>query len=112
MRFPRTEADARVLKRFAPRDLTSSLAYLIGFRDQAYRQMAVDALRLENGDTVVEIGCGTGRNFSKLERAVGPNGMIVGVDISERVALPYQVAASGQAPQNVSHVSMRDTRAQ
>ncbi|MFL6572182.1 MAG: class I SAM-dependent methyltransferase, partial [Burkholderiales bacterium] len=51
--------------------------------DWAYRQKAVDALQLTSGDRVVEIGCGTGRNFALLERAVGPGGVIFAVDISE-----------------------------
>jgi len=33
----------------------------------------------------VEIGCGTGRNFALLERAVGPGGAIIAVDASEEV---------------------------
>lgn len=78
-----TESEARPLSTFAPRDFTSSLAYAIGFRDWAYRRRAVDLLRLTRGDRVVEIGCGTGRNFSLLERAVGPGGAIIGVDLSE-----------------------------
>jgi ubiquinone/menaquinone biosynthesis C-methylase UbiE len=64
-------------------DFTTGLAYAIGFRDRAYRQRAVDALALAQGDTVVELGCGTGRNFEMLARAVGPGGRVIGVDISD-----------------------------
>lgn len=78
-----TNADARLISTFAPNDFMSSLAYAIGFRDWAYRQRAVDLLQLTKGDRVVEIGCGTGRNFALLERAVGPGGAIIAVDISE-----------------------------
>jgi demethylmenaquinone methyltransferase/2-methoxy-6-polyprenyl-1,4-benzoquinol methylase len=78
-----TEPEARLLSTLAPHDFTSSLACAIGFRDWAYRQRAVDLLRLTKGDRVVEIGCGTGRNFSLLERAVGPGGAIIAVDVSE-----------------------------
>ncbi len=67
----------------APRDFMSRLAYAIGFRDWQYRQKAVAALRLAKGDHVLEIGCGTGRNFALLERAVGPEGVIVALDISQ-----------------------------
>ena len=48
-----------------------------------WRRMVVDALSLRPGDTVVEIGCGTGLNFSLLERSVGGEGKIIGMDISE-----------------------------
>lgn len=39
-------------------------------------------MQLRGGDRVLEIGCGTGRNFSYLREAVGPEGRIYGVDIS------------------------------
>lgn len=75
--------DTRLLGRYAPRDLASSLASAVGFRDWSYRRKALTALQLTEGDRVVEIGCGTGRNFALLERAVGPDGTVIGVDLSE-----------------------------
>lgn len=75
-------ADAQFLKRLAPRDLVSSLALVIGYRDAVYRRKAVNALRLSAGDLVVEIGCGTGRNFPLLEHAIGAEGRIIGIDAS------------------------------
>ena len=47
------------------------------------RQRAVDQLKLRRGDRVLEVGCGTGRNFPFLRDAVGPKGRIYGVDLSE-----------------------------
>lgn len=46
------------------------------------RRRAVAALRLKPGDTVLEIGAGTGRNFSYLVEAVGPSGTVIGIDAS------------------------------
>ncbi|MFB6298926.1 MAG: class I SAM-dependent methyltransferase [Halobacteriales archaeon] len=46
------------------------------------RGRAADACRLERGDTVVEMGCGTGANFPYLRDAVGSSGTVVGVDIT------------------------------
>jgi demethylmenaquinone methyltransferase/2-methoxy-6-polyprenyl-1,4-benzoquinol methylase len=43
----------------------------------------VAALKLKPGDTVLEIGAGTGRNFPYLVEAVGPGGTVIGVDASE-----------------------------
>jgi ubiquinone/menaquinone biosynthesis C-methylase UbiE len=63
-------------------DLTSRAYALLGFRLDEYRRLGVEALRLHPGDTVVEIGCGTGANFARLARAVGPTGTVVGVDLS------------------------------
>ncbi len=64
-------------------DFTANLYYVVGFREWAYRKRAVEALNLKRGDTVVEIGCGTGLNFSLLEQAVGPEGKIIGVDLTD-----------------------------
>jgi len=70
-------------KRAKHYDFTANLYYLMGFREQAYRRKAVRKLNLNNGDTVVEIGCGTGLNFPMLQEAVGPKGKIVGVDLTD-----------------------------
>lgn len=70
-------------KRAGRYDVTANLYYLIGFREWAYRRKAVEALNLHRGDTVVEIGCGTGINFPLLHRAVGPEGRIIGVDLTD-----------------------------
>jgi demethylmenaquinone methyltransferase/2-methoxy-6-polyprenyl-1,4-benzoquinol methylase len=66
-------------------DLTANLYYLIGFREQHYRKRAVEALRIREGDVVVEIGGGTGLNFSLLQRKTGPAGKIIGVDLTDRM---------------------------
>jgi len=47
------------------------------------RRKAVAALSLKPGDTVLEIGAGTGRNFPYLVEAVGPSGTVIGVDASQ-----------------------------
>jgi ubiquinone/menaquinone biosynthesis C-methylase UbiE len=47
------------------------------------RRKAVAALGLKPGDTVLEIGAGTGRNFPYLVEAVGPSGQVIAVDASE-----------------------------
>ena len=64
-------------------DLTANLYYLIGFREFAYRRRAIDALGLRPGDTVVDVGCGTGLNFRSLRDAVGGEGTVIGVDLTD-----------------------------
>lgn len=46
------------------------------------RDRAVDALATSPGDTVVEMGCGTGANFVHLRERVGEAGRVVGVDVT------------------------------
>jgi ubiquinone/menaquinone biosynthesis C-methylase UbiE len=46
------------------------------------RRKAVDRLDLTAGDSVLDIGCGTGRSLPYLQQAVGPSGRVYGIDIS------------------------------
>ncbi|WP_436343210.1 class I SAM-dependent methyltransferase [Natronorubrum sp. FCH18a] len=48
----------------------------------ALRRRAAAACRLEPGDTVVEMGCGTGANLPSLRERVGPDGTVVGIDFT------------------------------
>jgi len=52
------------------------------FLPPGFRRRAVERLGLHQGDRVLEIGCGTGRNFCHLHDAVGRWGHIYGVDLS------------------------------
>jgi ubiquinone/menaquinone biosynthesis C-methylase UbiE len=63
-------------------DVTSRLNVALG-PQRAHRRRAVQALGLRPGDTVVEIGCGTGLNFPSIEREIGPEGRLIGVDITD-----------------------------
>src|SRR5262249_3447781 len=56
----------------------SGIGALAGWRRKAARQM-----NLRRGDLVVDVGCGTGLNFSPLQQAIGPEGKIIGVDLTE-----------------------------
>ena len=49
------------------------------------RTAAIDHLSLERGDTVVEMGCGSGGNLPYLRDRVGSTGRVVGVDFSPGV---------------------------
>ncbi|SEQ54028.1 class I SAM-dependent methyltransferase [Natrinema salaciae] len=49
------------------------------------RKRAAAACRLEPGDTVVEMGCGTGANLPFLRERVGPEGTVIGIDFTRPV---------------------------
>lgn len=49
------------------------------------RTAAIDHLDLEPGETVVEMGCGSGGNLSYLRDSVGSTGTVIGLDFSPGV---------------------------
>ena len=64
-------------------NITSRFSPVPGYPQQSQRRRAVRALGLRPGDSVVDIACGTGQNFSLIEEAIGPGGRIVGVDLTD-----------------------------
>src|SRR5258708_6473543 len=64
-------------------DITSRLYPAPGYPQRAHPLRAVQALGLRAGDSVIDIACGTGLNFPLLQKAVGPGGRIVGVDLPD-----------------------------
>jgi ubiquinone/menaquinone biosynthesis C-methylase UbiE len=55
----------------------------LGRYQEGLRKRAVEALALEPGQAVLDVGCGTGASFARLVAAVGPDGRVLGVDHSE-----------------------------
>lgn len=51
-------------------------------RPHAIRRRAVAATRAVPGARVLEVACGTGRNFQYIEERIGPEGRLVGFDLS------------------------------
>lgn len=61
-------------------------------KEKFLRQRTVNKLDLQHGDTVFDLACGSGKNFSFLEEAVGGTGHIVGFDYSaEMLKAAHQV---------------------
>jgi demethylmenaquinone methyltransferase/2-methoxy-6-polyprenyl-1,4-benzoquinol methylase len=85
-------------------DLTSRLYPVPGYPQRAQRLQTVQALRLRPGDTVVDMACGTGLNFSLIERAIGPGGRIIGVDLTDAMLAHAQLRVEANGWSNVSLV--------
>jgi len=83
-------------------NITSRLYPVPGYPQQAQRRRTVRALGLRAGDTVVDIACGTGQNFPLIEQAIGSEGRIVGVDLTDAMLAKAQQRVEDNGWSNVS----------
>src|SRR6202167_3818134 len=83
-------------------DITSRLYPAPGYPQRGQRLRAVQSLGLRAGDTVLDMACGTGLNFSLLEKAIGPAGRIVGVDLTDAMLAQAQDRIGANGWSNVS----------
>jgi len=66
------------------------------------RRSAVSWLGLAAGDSVLDVGCGTGLSFELLRAAVGPRGRIVGIEQSPEMIERARRRVRQQGWRNVS----------
>jgi len=72
------------------------------FLPRGLRRKAVNRLMLRPGDRVLEVGCGTGRNFPHLYESVGRPGYIYGVDLSAGMLAKADMMRNRQGWNNIS----------
>lgn len=66
------------------------------------RDRAVGRMELKPGGSVLEVGCGTGRNLAPLVAAVGSSGRVYGVDLSEGMLEEARELCSREGWSNVT----------
>ena len=88
-------------KRAGNYNLTANLYYLLSYREWAFRRRAIKALNLKPGDTVIELACGTGLNFSLYQEAIGATGRIIGVDLTDAMLEQARKRVADNAWSNV-----------
>lgn len=71
------------------------------FREDYLRRKAVESLELKEGDTVLDLACGTGLNFSYLQEAVGSKGKLIGFDNSKEMLHSAEIRIEQNRWQNV-----------
>ena len=74
-----------------------------------YRRRAVDSLELRPGDTVLDVGAGTGASLELLAAGVGPEGRVVAIEPSEAM---LDVARRRADAAGLRNVEFRHTTAQ
>jgi ubiquinone/menaquinone biosynthesis C-methylase UbiE len=67
-----------------------------------WQRMAVERLELQPGETVIDVGCGTGIVFPLLEAAVGETGRIVGIELSPEMVSQARERVAREDWKNVS----------
>jgi demethylmenaquinone methyltransferase/2-methoxy-6-polyprenyl-1,4-benzoquinol methylase len=66
------------------------------------REEAVRGLALKAGDTVLDIGCGTGLSFDLLQRRIGPTGRLIGVELSPHMLMRARELVADRGWSNVT----------
>jgi demethylmenaquinone methyltransferase/2-methoxy-6-polyprenyl-1,4-benzoquinol methylase len=85
-------------------DIVSRLYPVPGYPQRTQCRRAVQALHLRPGGTVVDVACGTGQNFPLIEQAIGPDGRIIGVDLTDAMLAQAQRRIDHNGWRNISLV--------
>ena len=75
-------------------------AYLLG-NERRLRRETIGSLRLQAGQTVLDIACGTGRNFPLILEKIGATGKLVGVDYTAAMLAKAQKRVEREGWKNV-----------
>jgi SAM-dependent methyltransferase len=74
---------------------------------QPYRRAVVEALPLQPGQVVLDVGCGTGLCCGLLREKVGPGGTVIGVEESPEMAAIAREHIAREGWRNVTVVQSR-----
>ena len=68
---------------------------------EPYRKMMIQKLDLRDGDTVLDLGCGSGLNFELIMAEIGTQGILIGVDLSAKMLARAQKVVNQNGWENV-----------
>src|SRR5579863_5416209 len=94
----RDEAIAQYRSRVPVYDLEIAIA-------EPIRRRAIERLGLKPGETALDVGCGTGLSFPHIEKYVGPQGAIIGVEQSPEMIAKARARADENGWANVTLIN-------
>jgi demethylmenaquinone methyltransferase/2-methoxy-6-polyprenyl-1,4-benzoquinol methylase len=68
------------------------------------RKRAFEGFELRPGDTVLDVGCGTGLSFPLIERAIGPSGRIIAIEPSPEMLALARARVEGAKWKNITFI--------
>ena len=76
------------------------------------RDEAIAALELSAGETVLDVGCGTGLSFAALKQRIGPAGRVTGIEPSPEMLAQARrrIACQGWTGIELLHASAAEAR--
>ncbi|MFC2083133.1 class I SAM-dependent methyltransferase [Candidatus Bipolaricaulota bacterium] len=96
----RSKADAKSVTKANYDRLSRWYDWMAARSERKAVQAGLDLLAASEGETILEIGYGTGRAIEALARAVGESGRVVGIDLSEGM---HRVAVKRVERAGLSH---------
>lgn len=96
----------KIYRMWGRRPFLYKLACFITFlgQENKLRKLAIQILQLKEGDTVLDLACGTGLNHKFLENAIGPNGKIIAFDYSDEMLTAAKQQAKKAGWDNIMFV--------
>jgi ubiquinone/menaquinone biosynthesis C-methylase UbiE len=82
--------------------------YTLGLLGRKYSKMALDRLSVVGGETVLEIGIGTGHCLRWIAELVGPAGRVYGIDISPGMIQKTKTRLKKHGPTNRAELCCGD----
>jgi len=66
----------------------------LGYYPRSIRK-AIEDVNIQPGDQILDLGCGTGHNAGLMANYLGSEGSILGIDISDEMAMQFQKRFTG-----------------